>query len=55
MGRICSLALDQAVVKEIRIYGFGGYLSEKFRDLANGFYKKMGLLRVRQYVSATRA
>lgn len=52
MGRICSLSLDQSVAKEIRIYGFGGYLSEKFRGLANGFYEKMGRLRKRQYLSS---
>ncbi len=52
MGRICSLSLDQSVAKEIRIYGFGGYLSEKFCGLANGFYEKMGRLRKRQYLSS---
>lgn len=52
MGRICSLSLDQSVAKEIRIYGFGGYLSEKFRGLANGFYEKMGRLRKHQYLSS---
>lgn len=52
MGRICSLSLDQSVAKEIRIYGFGDFLSEKFRGLANGFYEKMGRLRKRQYQSS---
>ena len=52
MGRICSLTLDQSVAKEERIYGFGDYLSEKFRGLATGFYQKMGRLRKRQYLSS---
>lgn len=52
MGRICSLSLDQSVAKEIRIYGFGDFLSEKFRGLANGFYEKMSRLRKRQYLSS---
>lgn len=52
MGRICSLALDQSFAKEIRIYGFGSYLSDKFLGLANGFYEKMGRLRKHQYFSS---
>jgi len=52
MSRICSLVLDPAIAKELRVYGFGGYLSEKFRSLANRFYKKMGHLRKREYLSA---
>ena len=52
MGRICSLALDQSVAKEIRIYGFGGFLYEKFQKLASRFYEKTGRLRKRQFVSS---
>lgn len=52
MGRICSLSLDQSIVKEIRVYGFGSYLTGRFQGLADRFYKRMGHIRKHQYISS---
>lgn len=52
MGRICSLCLDQSTIKEIRIFGCGNHLVEKFRLLSEFFRKKMASLRSKQYASS---
>lgn len=52
MARLCSLCLDQTAVKEIRIYGFGQFLCDKFRSLAETFYQNMAATRKQQYLAS---
>ena len=52
MNNLCSLTLDRNIAKEIRVYGFGDYLVEKFHALASNFYKRMRELRKKQYLSS---